>query len=214
MTMGKLEMKNLSNVLIATAGLYGTNLPPGAVLLYIEFLKDFEYKDISKAMSDHIRESKFFPKPAEIIDRIKPALNKTDKANTAWLQLLKAKRDYGYYNSVVFDDVVIPQCIRALGGWLKVSDRDADTWMHKEFVGLYESYSKQCKPALESGYVAGFLEANGGRYATGHIGGASDGMEKIEKSNNKSLTASAGINRFKEISNILENRKGNSGWEK
>jgi hypothetical protein len=208
MTMGKSEMKNLSNVLIATAGLYGTNLPPGAVLLYIESLKDFEYKDISKAMSDHIRESKFFPKPAEIIERIRPALNKTDKANTAWLQLLKAKRDYGYYNSVVFDDVVIPQCIRAMGGWLKVSDRDADTWMHKEFIGLYESYSKHCKPAPEAGYVAGFLEANGGRYATGHIGGANDGMEKIEKSNNISLTASVGINRFKEISNILEKNNG------
>lgn len=211
MTMGKSEMKNLSNVLIATAGLYGTNLPPGAVLLYIESLKDFEYKDISKAMSDHIRESKFFPKPAEIIERLKPALNKTDKANTAWLQLLKAKRDYGYYNSVVFDDVVIPQCIRAMGGWLKVSDRDADTWMHKEFVGLYESYYKQCKTEPEAGYVAGFLEANGGRYTTAHIGGKNDGMEKIEKSNNKSLTAPAGINRFNEISNILEKRKGNGG---
>ena len=216
MTMDQSEMKNLSNVLIATAGLYGTNLHPGAVLLYIESLKGFEYKDISKAISDHIRESKFFPKPAEIIERIKPALNKTDKANSAWLQLLKAKRNYGYYNSVIFDDVVIPHCIRAMGGWLKVSDREADTWMHKEFVGLYESYSKQCKPALESGYVAGFLEANGGRYTTGHIGGANDGMEKIEKSNNKSLTAPAGINRLGEISNILEKnngikRKGNDG---
>ena len=138
-------------------------------------------------------------KPAEIIERIKPALNKTDKANSAWLQLLKAKRNYGYYNSVIFDDVVIPHCIRAMGGWLKVSDRDADTWMHKEFVGLYESYSKQRNPALESGYVAGFLEANGGRYTTAHIGGKNDGMEKIEKSNNKSLTALAGISRFKEI---------------
>ena len=199
MTMDQSEMKKLSNVLIATAGLYGTNLPPGAVLLYVESLKDLEYKDICKAMSDHIRESKYFPKPAEIIERIRPALNKTDKANMAWLQLLKAKRNYGYYNSVIFYDVVISQCIRAMGGWLKVSDRDADTWMHKEFVGLYESYSRQCKPAPEAGYVAGFLEANGGRYTTGYIGGVNDGTEKIEKSNDKSLTAPAGINRFKEI---------------
>lgn len=199
MTMDKSEMLNLSNLLVATSGLYSTNLSPGAILLYLESLKDLDYDNVSKAMSDHVRESKFFPKPAEIIERIKPALNKTDKANTAWLQLLKAKRDYGYYNSVVFDDVVIPQCIRALGGWLKVSDREADTWMHKEFVGLYESYSKQCNSALESGYVAGFLEANGGRYTTAHIGGKNDnkGMEKIEKSN--SLPASVGINHFKEI---------------
>ena len=199
MAMNDQEMTRLSSMLIATSGLYGTNLSPGAILLYIESLKDLEYEDVSKAMSDHIRESKFFPKPAEIIERIKPALNKTDKANSAWLQLLKAKRNYGYYNSVIFDDVVIPHCIRAMGGWLKVSDRDADTWMHKEFVGLYESYSKQRNPALESGYVAGFLEANGGRYTTAHIGGKNDGMEKIEKSNNKSLTALAGISRFKEI---------------
>ena len=201
--MNDQEMTRLSNLLIATSGLYGTNLSPGAILLYLESLKDLDYKDVSNAMSDHIRESRFFPKPAEIIDRIKPALNKTDKANTAWLQLLKAKRDHGYYNSVVFDDVVIPQCVRAMGGWLKVSDRDADTWMHKEFVGLYESYSK-CQPSLESGYVVGFLEANGGRYTTAYIGGRNDGMEKIEKGNNKSLTASTVINRFKEIPNILD----------
>jgi hypothetical protein len=111
-----------------------------------------------------------------MIELIKPVMPIEAKANKAWVLLLKAINKHGYYDSVEFEDKTIHSCIRAMGGWLAVSDRAPDTWMHKDFIGFYKSYFNRNS---EAGSIAGMIEKQNGRVTLAYI--RNDSTETIRK---------------------------------
>ena len=161
------EIIGFSKTMAMLAVAYDKEVSKELNSLYFEVLKKYEIDEIKSAIVKHLESSKFFPKPSEIIELIKPKESLCDKAELAWLKLLNAISRHGYYDSVEFDDPVIHSCVRAMGGWCSVSDRLQDTWMHKAFKEFYNSYANKPDHPLR---VVGHLESAGGKYAVSYLG--------------------------------------------
>lgn len=157
--MKESDIEEFTKALTITAALFKESNTPEMIKLYFEILKKYEIEDIKWALRQHLETSKFFPKPAELIAFINKPESIEDKANKAWNLLLKSIGRYGYYDSVQFEDKIIHSCVRAMGGWMQVSDREPDTWMHKDFVNFYKSYQNTTHPDK----VTGMIEKQNGR---------------------------------------------------
>lgn len=96
-----------------------------------------------------------FPKPADLIELIKPAQSEAG-ALEAWEALEQTIRCKGAYSSVVFIDARISRVVVAMGGWLEVCKWRTDE-MHfrrQEFMKLFKAtgpadqYDQQVLPGL------------------------------------------------------------------
>ena len=172
-----MKEKEFATALTVVAALYNHSISSEVMKIYYEVLKQFEIKDIKKALARHVETSKFFPKPSEIIEIINPPEDLDLKAEGAWLKLREGIREHGYYNSIEFDDPVIHSVIRSMGGWPRVSDREQDTWMKKEFIDTYKILlRKDSHPER----ILGVLESMGGRHTSGRIGDFLENKKAIE----------------------------------
>lgn len=165
--MDNKDLPEFSKVMAVLSTTYEKTTSEELLSIYYDVLKQFPLDDIKSAVGNHIQTSKFFPKPSEIIALIKPLETIEIIADKAWNQLLKAISKHGYYDSVEFVDKVIHSCIRAMGGWLLISDREPDTWMHKDFVNFYKSYYNSQNHADR---ICGWIEKNGGLFNVATIG--------------------------------------------
>lgn len=161
------DMKGFCEFMVVVGEIYSTEINEVKIQVYFNCLKIYNIEQIKEAFNTHIKNSKYFPKPSEIIEYIEPKKDIEVIVNKAWLKLLKGIDKYGYYDSVVFDDPVIHSCINAMGGWMKVSDREQDTWMHKDFAEFYKSYKDKL---YHHEKVCGAIELQSGRYEIGYIG--------------------------------------------
>ena len=193
--MNNIDVPEFAKIMAAMGVTYDKEISEELTNIYYEVLKEFSLTDIKRAMSIHLKESKFFPKPSEIIERIKSPETIEMKADKAWNQLLKATSKHGYYDSVEFIDKVIHSCIRAMGGWLLISDREPDTWMHKDFVNFYKSYYNSPNHTER---ICGWMEKNGGQFNVAKIGDTIT-LGKYEPNGMPGLSV-RGINR---IGNVL-----------
>ena len=105
--------------------------------VYWKILEPYTDEQCEKALNTIITTSKFWPKPAELIEVIQGG--KSENAVLAWIKTDKAVRNHGPYVSVKFDDPVIHGVIEILGGWPKFQDCTSDEWKwrQKEFERLY-----------------------------------------------------------------------------
>lgn len=191
------DIEEFTKSLTITAAIFKENTTPDILRMYFEILKKYELTDIKKALIQHVESSKYFPRPAEIIALIKPQESIEDKANKAWNLLLKAIARHGYYDSVQFEDKAIHSCIRAMGGWMQVSDREPDTWMHKDFVNFYQSYYH----SVHADRVSGMIEKQNGRANLAYIPNDSEPkiMQQLEPAH--TIKSIVGINK---IGNVLK----------
>lgn len=80
-----LDKNKFLEVMTGCAAAYSQSIEKPKVAIYWETLKDFSITEVSKAVSAHVRESKFFPTLAEIITYIPSAQqNKHLGADEAW----------------------------------------------------------------------------------------------------------------------------------
>lgn len=126
---------------------------------YYNLLKDFELNQVEKALNICLRTYKYntLPKPAEIIQYLEDS--PSDKALSAWLQVLEGIRLGGYYRTVEFFDKTIHYCIDSLGGWMWLCSQSKDDmpFIEKRFLDLYRIFSKRDIKTYP--YLAGFIEA-------------------------------------------------------
>lgn len=123
--------------------------------VYWKVLEPFSDEEAVGAINRAILTCKFFPKPAEIVELLTQKTE--DRAALAWIEVEKAVRHIGNYQSVKFGDSVIHSCLEAMGGWYKVSEWSEDEmkWKRKEFEGLYKIMEKQKKHPV---YLPGLME--------------------------------------------------------
>ena len=114
------------------------------IKVYIHSLKSYDYSDISRAFNSHIKDpdaGQFMPKVADFIRAMQGT--KKSQASVAWSKVDKAIRQLGPYNTIVFDDPIIMQCIDQMGGWESLcetaTEKDLDFKGH-EFNRFYEGY--------------------------------------------------------------------------
>ena len=136
--------KEFAQMLIATAELYGKSLSSMAINMYYEVLKSFDYVIVNKAFNILVRQSKFMPKPAEILEVIENKQSSDVLAILAYNKLIQARKEIGPYQSVIFDDPIIHRIVEQHGGWPAVccmsKEDEQYTAFKKNFVQEYKSF--------------------------------------------------------------------------
>ncbi len=89
------------------------------------------------------RQSPAMPKPAEIMEFIRPDLEAI--ATLAVIDIENAVSRHGVYSSVSFDDPVVNSIVDHLGGWIAVCRMDLNDWKFakKEIPRLYGVYARR-----------------------------------------------------------------------
>jgi hypothetical protein len=145
--MNAQEKKKIGEVIVGTAELLGREMSPVAVTLYAKAVEDLPFELVSAAFSDLVRQSKFFPAPAELREMVLgPPEKLEDLALIESSKVVEAVKRYGGNKSVVFDDPVTMAVIQQVfGGWERMSGEmtlDQEKWWRKEFVKAYQAYAR------------------------------------------------------------------------
>ena len=81
--MDKSNMADFAKIFNNMAIVYEKELAKDAVGIYFDILKDYKIEEIKKASDQHLKTSKYFPKPSELAVLIQPSL-------------LHPKNEFGY----------------------------------------------------------------------------------------------------------------------
>ena len=113
----------------------------GALELYFGLLLPYSITDVTKAISSHLRQSSFMPRPADIIKSIDGTPE--ERASLAWAKTLKAIADVGTYQSVIFDDPYIHYAVGRMGGWIQMGKIEEDQlrFVARDFERYYQEAS-------------------------------------------------------------------------
>lgn len=106
--------------------------------------KDFEFEQVSKALSAHATDAErgvYAPKVADVVRVL--AGTTTDKSALAWGKVLGAMTAVGAYSDVVFDDPAIHAAVEDLGGWPKVCRGEVAelSYLQHRFCQSYKAYA-------------------------------------------------------------------------
>lgn len=99
------EKKQFLESINGVALVYRINLSKSQVRIYWDILKEYQLDDVLEAFSKHVKTSRFFPVPADLIDLI-PAAKAAQhvSAEEAWAIALEAMDEY---STVVVTDAIL-----------------------------------------------------------------------------------------------------------
>lgn len=128
--------------------------------LYYSVFKKYPDEIFKAACTKAIQTLRFFPKVAEIIEIIEGSAE--DRAMLAWQSVMDAIACHGYYQSVVFEDTAIFQCIEDMGGWMHLCEQTERElgFLAKDFTRLYKIHAQG--PRQDAQKLIGFFEAENG----------------------------------------------------
>jgi len=128
---------------------------------YFLVLSNMSEEDFKNSIISILKTRKFatLPKPAEILEYIKPDVEKVSVIVIDDIE--RAIRRAGAYGSITFEDKVVNSIIDHLGGWIKVCRMDETEWKwsKKDIKRLYETYSKS---ASHPNHLIGISENENG----------------------------------------------------
>lgn len=136
--------------------------------IYWRVLQDMSIEDFEQACLNLINTRKItgtFPMVAEIREASGKGESLDTRVALAWDKLMFAVRTHGYYDSVKFDDPVIPLILSSWGGWMKWSGEvkeDELKWARKDFDKLYRAYAATCTRDNGKHLPGAFEHENGG----------------------------------------------------
>ncbi|MHB1702858.1 MAG: hypothetical protein ACYCS0_01380 [bacterium] len=163
--MNKAEKTALLDILSGLAEYFNYELTKYIITAYLEDLNEYSILQIKKAASVIRKNSKYFPKIAEIIETINIIdgninLSLDDRAEIAWSLVLKAIRDYSYDKSFTFRDKAIRKALETVGyDNIRECSESEINWKKADFIKVYKVYAKlnpNSYPAPD--YIAGFIE--------------------------------------------------------
>jgi hypothetical protein len=103
--MKESDIKRFFNFLEGCASVYDKEIKEAQAKIFFNALAEYDFNAIEKSFNAHIRTSKFFPTPADIIQNIpKPKLACHIGADEAWQLALKAMDES---NSVVLNEQIM-----------------------------------------------------------------------------------------------------------
>lgn len=133
------DKKRFAEVMTLMGTVYGKEISVEQMRAWFELLADCEVADLEVAAKAHMRESRFMPTPAELLDRLNPKANQ--RAMLAWAEVPRLLRNSRAAKS---EDPVTERVVQDLGGWFALGQKTAAelVWVEKEFVQRYEMYAE------------------------------------------------------------------------
>jgi hypothetical protein len=116
------EKQNLKKHLALLGAYFQQQLPDPVIVMYAEDLADLPYPDVRRAMEECRREPKrrTMPMPADIRDRLTPAVTDGALALEAAARIVAAISKFGYYNardSQAYIGEIGWLVVEKMGGW-------------------------------------------------------------------------------------------------
>jgi len=131
-----------ATLLTGISELYGKDMSKSLMQIYFDMLSVHDIAAVRAAFQSHVRDperGQYFPKPADIIDKI----NGTSRegAMAAWPEVLRLATNS---RSARSEDPVTEQVVRDMGGWRRFGMSDAKElgWMQREFLERYASFTR------------------------------------------------------------------------
>jgi hypothetical protein len=129
------DKAELGKILLGTASIYNYQLNDIGIELYTNALEQYDLESIKMAINAHVRESQFFPRPADLIKLIEGG-GVEDKAQLVWQSLIKCLEDHAYWGTVEFPVEIADAIDTVFGGWGKLSELTFEElkWRQKHFT--------------------------------------------------------------------------------
>ena len=107
---------------------------------YWEILKNYEDQDVEAAFKACLVACRFFPRPAELVERIRGNEDPGGQALIAWGQVMLALESVGPHLDPALD-ATTSAAIRAMGGWQYLCGLDYSElkWAERRFREHYEA---------------------------------------------------------------------------
>lgn len=160
--MTEQDRDQFAEVMAVLASIFEKQLSTTLVEAYFSALNGLSIEQIRTAANLIVRNSRFFPKPAEFYELAQG--NTEDQAAQAWALLLRTLSQVGSYRSLYVTDGTMAAAIRETwGGWLRCCDvlRDCEGPMlanqQKQFLSQYKIASRGDARAQ---YFPGISEAS------------------------------------------------------
>lgn len=132
------DTKEFVALLAETAAVYGATRPSKMLFgVYFRTLRGFPIQEVRRAFSDHIRTSRFFPRPCELVEQI--AGTAEDRARRAWQEILETLERRGSYASVRFSSPLIHWALARMGGWTRLGTMNGhdEPFRERDFITWY-----------------------------------------------------------------------------
>lgn len=162
--MTRSDYDQFAEVVAVLGTVFEKSWTPKLIDAYFSALSDLSIEQVQHAVNVIARTSKFFPKPAEIIEAAQGSID--DQAERAWTLFLDAVERHGVTDSLATDDPAFAQAtIEAFGGWIRAGEvlHDAGEPMlvayGKQWKASYRLALKQPRPDTPT-YLPGSHEAN------------------------------------------------------
>jgi hypothetical protein len=143
------DIETFAGLMALLAEVFGKDLHAQLVEIYFRALAEWPIERIAEAVHEAVRQLKFFPKPAELIEIIEGSPN--DRAEHAWGQCWLALNRSGTYRSLLCEDDVLAETVRRLyGSWTEAGniprpecDPPGHQIHHRNFVSIYRGLVRQ-----------------------------------------------------------------------
>lgn len=146
MSMSVDEKCRLTDIIQGAAELLNREMSPMAIGLYVKTLDDLPFDEVSAAFSKSITESRYFPAPYDIRERVIGAPEKLeDVATVQAARAVDAIKRHGSHKSVVFDDPVTMAVIQQqFGGWERACEMtvEEEKFWRKDFAKAYCAFAR------------------------------------------------------------------------
>lgn len=156
-------------VMLGLGETYGEPVSDARMEIYFNVLSDLPLSDVRSAVNTHVRFQKFFPRPAELREAIDG--NFDDKAELAWVALLRMVRRCGYWWNAERqgplpwpDEATKRAALELYGGWATLCERlpgegPGLAVAAKQFKATFKVYAaRDARQELGSAPVAGLIE--------------------------------------------------------
>lgn len=128
--MTELDRAEFSKIIYGLGEVYGEALSKPRIDAYFASLIDLTIEQFDAAATQLMRSSKFFPRPAEILDAARG--NIEDQAHRAWATFLDAAADSGYASVRFYDSAAAYAVDAVFGGWIKSGELLAAGWVDSD----------------------------------------------------------------------------------
>lgn len=150
--MNNEDKKEFKVLMVGAAEIFNKELSNASLTVYFNALESYPILEIKNALSAHMLDTesgKFFPKPSDLVKQITGDTKQQQRemegqAEMAWACVEGEISRIGSYANLELEDQVAIACVKSMGGWAALCSCTYDqlTWKKKEFMSMYDTYSR------------------------------------------------------------------------
>ncbi|OJA00999.1 hypothetical protein BEV13_01365, partial [Rickettsiella grylli] len=156
------DQKKFTQGLMILAEIYNRKLSSLLLQTYWNCLKKYSYVVFESTLWNFLKNPDYakgnFPSPADWIKAIEG--DTESKSLAAWIEIVKAIRQVGHYESVIFTDPLIHSVVSDMGGWIFLCQQPERelVFLQKEFERRYQTHYASKKWSHRPRYLTGKIE--------------------------------------------------------